>query len=273
MKSDSNTPTNSVTANTRQLALVTGASGGIGAEIAKILATKGYDLVLVARSEPGLQVVASAAATAGAASTIITADLAQPGAGHRLSQELNQRGMHIDVLVNNAGFADFGEMWSADASKLDQMITLNIATLTELMHDLLPAMVANKRGRVMNLASTAAFFPGPLMAVYYATKAYVLSISEGVNEELRGTGVTVTAVCPGPTESGFQAKAEMESSKLVKGRKIPSAHTVAAAAVHATLAGKPVAVIGVKNKLSVLTPRFLPRRFIPGIIKKAQAVH
>jgi uncharacterized protein len=139
------------------------------------------------------------------------------------------------------------------------------------MHDLIPAMVSKGNGRVMNLASTAAFFPGPLMAVYYATKGYVLSLSEGVNEELRGTGVTVTAVCPGPTESGFQAKAEMEASKLVKGRKIPSAHSVAEAAVKATLAGKPVAVIGVKNKLNVLSPKFLPRFLIPGIVKKAQA--
>jgi uncharacterized protein len=255
----------------RPLALVTGASGGIGAEIAKVLAAQGHDLVLVARSEPGLRTVADAARTSGASSTVITADLAQPGAGHRLAQELKDRGLHIDVLVNNAGFADFGEMWKADAEKLDQMITLNISTLTELMRDLLPDMVAKRSGRVMNLASTAAFFPGPLMAVYYATKGYVLSLSEGVNEELKGTGVTVTAVCPGPTESGFQAKAEMEASKLVNGRKIPSAQSVAEAAVKATMAGKPVAVIGSKNKLNVLSPRFLPRRLIPGIVKKAQA--
>ncbi len=257
--------------SSRPLALVTGASGGIGAEIAKVLAAQGHDLVLVARSEAGLQTVATAAAANGAKSTVITADLAQPGAGHRLAQELNTRGLTIDVLVNNAGFADFGEMWKADAAKLDQMITLNVGTLTELMHDLIPTMVANKRGRIMNIASTAAFFPGPLMAVYYATKGYVLSLSEGVNEELKGTGVTVTAVCPGPTESGFQAKAEMESSKLVKGRKIPTAHSVAEAAVKATLAGKPVAVIGFKNRLNVLSPKFLPRFLIPGIVKKAQA--
>jgi uncharacterized protein len=267
----SDSPRSPLDRGLRPLALVTGASGGIGAEIAKVLAAQGHDLVLVARSEPGLQSVATAALASGAQSTVITADLAQPGAGHLLAQELKSRGLRIEVLVNNAGFADFGEMWKADATKLDQMITLNVGTLTELMRDLLPDMVANKRGRVMNLASTAAFFPGPLMAVYYATKGYVLSLSEGVNEELKGTGVTVTAVCPGPTESGFQAKAEMEASKLVKNRKIPSAHSVAEAAVKATMAGKAVAVIGTKNKLNVLSPKFLPRRLIPGIVKKAQA--
>ncbi len=260
-----------MTQTSRPLALVTGASGGIGAEIAKVFAARGHDLVLVARSEPGLQAVAQSATASGATSTIITADLAQPGAGHRLAEEIARRGLHIDVLVNNAGFADFGEMWKADPAKLDQMILLNVATLTELMHDLIPAMITKRSGRVMNLASTAAFFPGPLMAVYYATKGYVLSLSEGVNEELRGTGVTVTAVCPGPTESGFQAKAEMEASKLVKNRKIPSAQSVAEAAVKATMAGKPVAVIGFKNKLNVLSPKFLPRFLIPGIVKKAQA--
>jgi uncharacterized protein len=125
----------------------------------------------------------------------------------------------------------------------------------------------------LNVASTAAFFPGPLMAVYYATKAYVLSVSEAVGEELKGTGVTVTALCPGPTASGFQAAAAMEDSKLVKGRKIPSAQSVADDAIKALFAGKPVIVTGWKNKLNVLSPRFLPRGLVPGIVKKAQAAN
>ncbi len=258
----------------RPLALITGASGGIGEALARSLAAKGHDLMLVARSEQKLQALADELQrTQNIRARSMTADLGVPGAGHALAKRLAHDNVLVDVLVNNAGFADFGTFHEADAAKLDSMISLNIATLTELMHDLLPIMVRRKRGRVLNVASTAAFFPGPLMAVYYATKAYVLSISEAVGEELKGTGVTVTALCPGPTASGFQAVAAMENSKLVKGRKIPSAQSVADEAVKAMLAGKPVIVTGWKNKLNVLSPRFLPRRMVPGIVKKAQAAN
>jgi uncharacterized protein len=258
---------------TRPLALVTGASSGIGAEIAKVLASKQHNLVLVARTESALDQVAAEVAKLGSTATVLTADLATPGAGHRLAQDLATRGLVIDVLVNNAGFADFGEFHLGDATKLDRMIALNIATLTELMRDLIPGMVSRGSGRVMNVASIAAFMPGPLMAVYYATKAYVLSVSEGVHEELKGTGVTVTALCPGPTESAFQATADMGESKLVKGRKIMGAHTVAIQGVDAMLRGKPVAVIGFKNKILSVTPKLTPRRFIPASVKRAQAAH
>jgi uncharacterized protein len=257
---------------TRFLALVTGASGGIGEAIARELAARNHDLVLVARSQKQLDALAAVlAAKHGISVTVIAADLSIAGAGHRLATELSTRQLRVDVLVNNAGFADFGNMWEADAAKLDQMLVLNVATLTELMHDLLPDMVARKAGRVMNVASTAAFMPGPLMAVYYASKAYVLSVSEAVNEELKGTGVTVTALCPGPTESGFQAKAAMENSKLVKGRKIMDTSEVARKGVDALLKGKPVAVIGFKNKIQAITPKLTPRRLIPGFVKRAQA--
>ena len=255
----------------RPIALVTGASGGIGESIAREFAAKGYDLVLVARTKDRLDALAAdLRASYGAQSTVIAMDLAATDAGHRLATDVLARGIAIDMLVNNAGFADYGNLWEANGEKIDQMIRLNMATLTELMHDLLPAMVARGSGRVMNIASTAAFLSGPLMAVYYATKAYVLSLSEAVNEELKGTGVTVTAVCPGPTESGFQAKAEMEASKLFKGAKIMDVDTVARVAVSSTLKGKPVAVVGLKNKLTVLSPRFLPRRLVPAVVKRAQ---
>jgi uncharacterized protein len=257
--------------SSRPLALVTGASGGIGESIARTLAARGYDLMLVARTEERLDAIAvELSSSHGTKSTVIAMDLAGPDAGHRLSADVLARGIAVDVLVNNAGFADYGSLWEANAEKLDEMIRLNIATLTELMHDLLPGMVERGSGRVMNIASTAAFLPGPLMAVYYASKAYVLHLSEAVNEELKGTGVTVTAVCPGPTESGFVAKAEMETSKLFKGA-IMDTDTVARCAVSATLKGTPVAVVGLKNKFTVLSPRFLPRRIVPGIVKKAQA--
>ncbi len=256
----------------RPLALVTGASGGIGEELARELAAKGHDLVLVARSTGKLQGLADdLSAKHSIAAHVLTADLGHAGAGHALASELKAKGLDIDVLVNNAGFADFGEMWKADAPKLDSMIALNMAVLTELMHDLIPSMVSRGRGRVMNVASTAAFFPGPLMGVYYATKAYVLSLSEATHEELKGTGVTVTALCPGPTQSGFQAAASLEHSKLFKGRALPTAQHVAELGVAAMLKGKPVAVIGAKNKLSVMSPRFMPRSLVPGMVKRAQA--
>lgn len=256
----------------RPIALVTGASGGIGAAIARELAAKGFDLVLVARTKDRLdELDAELGSVHGATSTVIAMDLSATDAGHRLATEVLGRGIEVDMVVNNAGFADYGVLWKANGEKIDQMIRLNMATLTELMHDLLPGMVARKSGQIMNIASTAAFLPGPLMAVYYATKAYVLSLSEAVNEELKGTGVTVTAVCPGPTESGFQAKAELESSKLFQGGKIMDVDTVARYAVSSTLKGKPVAVVGPKNKLVVFSPRFLPRRLLPGIVKRAQS--
>ncbi len=258
--------------STRPLALVTGASGGIGEELARELAAKGHDLVLVARSTGKLQALGDDLSSKhGVTVDALTADLGHAGAGHALAAELTAKGLNIDVLVNNAGFADFGEMWKADAPKLDSMIALNMAVLTELMHDLIPSMVSRGHGRVMNVASTAAFFPGPLMGVYYATKAYVLSLSEATHEELKGSGVTVTALCPGPTQSGFQAAAAMENSKLVKGRKMPTAQHVAELGVAAMLKGRSVAVIGGKNRLSVLSPRFMPRSMVPGMVKRAQA--
>lgn len=200
-------------------------------------------------------------------------DLAVAGAGSALAHEVERRGLVVDVLVNNAGFADFGDFAAADLSKLLSMVQLNVVTLTELTHRLLPSMISRRRGRVLNLASTAAFFPGPGMSVYYATKAYVLSLSEALAEELKGTGVTVTALCPGPTQTGFQARAAMERSKLVRNRKIPGAAEVARFGVDAMLAGKPTAVVGLRNRLLVLSPRFLPRRMVPGIVAKAQAAH
>jgi uncharacterized protein len=263
---------NNNSASHRPTAVVTGASGGIGAELARELATKGHDLVLVARSTAQLETLAAELQSMHTISAqIITADLGKPGAGHALALDLAQRGIAVDVLVNNAGYADFGNMWEADAQKLDGMLTLNMGALTELMHDLIPGMVARKSGRVLNVASTAAFMPGPLMAAYYASKAYVLSLSEGVNEELKGTGVTVSALCPGPTQSGFQAAAAMEDSKLVKGKKIMSASKVAELGIAGMLKGKPVIVTGFKNKLQAISPKFTPRKLIPGMVKKAQA--
>ena len=156
------------------------------------------------------------------------------------------------------------------------MIQVNIAALTDLTHRFLPGMVERRRGRVLNVASTAAFIPGPLMAVYYASKAYVLSFSEALNEELRGSGVNVTALCPGPVETGFQDRARMQDSKLITGNSpmlapMMSADAVAREGVDAMFAGQAVRVVGLMNKLQTLTPRFLPRSVMPRIVKQLQA--
>jgi short-subunit dehydrogenase len=258
------------TTPTRPRALVTGASGGIGEALARELASRGHDLVLVARSAGKLQALADELAAAhGVSAQVVTADLAVPGAATELAARLE--GTQVDVLVNNAGFGDFGEFATADPAKISQMVQLNVATLTDLTRAFLPPMLARSKGRVLNVGSTAGFMPGPLMAVYYATKAYVLSFGEAVANELRGTGVTLTTLCPGPVETGFQSGADMGSSKLVKGKRLMSAATCARIAVDATLKGKPVIVAGTSNKLQAMSPRFLPRRLVPGMVRRAQA--
>lgn len=253
----------------RPLALVTGASGGIGLSLARELASRGHDLVLVARSEARLAALAGElAGRHGVACTVLPADLSVRDAADRLADELDRRGLAVDVLVNNAGFGLFGRHVDTALGDEQQMIDVNVVTLTRLTKRLLPGMVARGRGRVLNVASTAAFQPGPYMAVYYATKAYVLSYSEALAEELAGTGVGVTALCPGPTASGFQDKAAMHDSALVKGKRLPTADEVAAYGVRALLAGRRVAVPGLMNRLMVQSVRFTPRRIVTALVAR-----
>ncbi|MBS2030802.1 MAG: SDR family oxidoreductase [Deltaproteobacteria bacterium] len=252
-------------------ALVTGASGGIGADLARELARSGFDLILVARSEGKLEDLGEELAKAhGISFHVLTSDLAAPDAAKKLVDELASRKLQVDVLVNNAGYALFGAFTETDAVDEAKMIQLNIMALTQLSKLLLPGMVERKSGRIMNVASTAAFQPGPLMAVHYATKAYVLSFSEAIAEELRGSGVSVTALCPGPTKSGFQARAKMEESKLVKGKAIMDSATVARAGVEGLLAGKAVVIPGAKNYWLAQSVRFMPRSVVVRAVKQAQ---
>jgi uncharacterized protein len=243
-------------------ALITGASSGIGLEIARVLASD-HDVVLSARSESALQELAR---ELGGNARVVVADLSDPAGAGRLASEVPD----VDVLVNNAGFGDFGHFATAAPDRIDQMIELNVGSLTRLSRLYLPAMLQRGSGRIMNVASTAAFQPGPLMAVYYATKAYVLSFSEALAEETRGTGVTVTALCPGPTTSGFQASAEMEQSGLVKGRKLATSASVAAFGVKAMNRGDVVAVPGFQNKVLAASVRFSPRPVIRRVVHKIQ---
>ena len=243
-------------------ALITGASSGIGLEIARILAVD-HDVVLAARSADAL---GQLAAELGSNARIVVVDLGDPSGAAKLTADVPD----VDVLVNSAGVGDFGEFAAASPEKLDHMIELNVTSLTRLCRAYLPRMLQRGAGRILNVASTAAFQPGPLMAVYYASKAYVLSLSEALAEETRGTGVSVTALCPGPTASGFQAGAAMEDSKLVSGKKLPTAAKVAAAGVKAMQRGDVVAVPGLQNKLLAASIRFSPRPVVRRLVHKMQ---
>ena len=243
-------------------AVVTGASGGIGLEIARVLAPD-HDLVLVARSADKLQALATELGGA----QVVAADLSTAAGVGAVTGAVTD----ADILVNNAGVGDFGPFAEADPERTDQMIQLNVTSLTALTRHFLPGMLARREGRILNVASTASFQPGPLMAVYYATKAYVLSFSEALTEETRGTGVTVTALCPGPTASGFQAAADMELSPLVANRRLPTSAEVAAFGVKAMQRGDAVAVPGVMNKLMAESVRFSPRFVTRRLVHKLQA--
>ena len=191
-----------------QTALVTGASAGIGVDLAECFAADGYNLVLAARTESALRQVADRLAAAyHVTATPIVADLQSIGGGTRLAEEIARRGLSVDVVVNNAGYGVAGAFDRSEAAAQLGMIDLNDRTLVELTHIYWPRMLANGRGGVLNVASTAAFQPGPLMAVYYASKAFVLSFSEALWEEARGTGVHVSCLCPGPTVSLFRERA------------------------------------------------------------------
>ena len=244
-------------------AIVTGASSGIGRELARLLAADGHRLVLVARRSDSLDALAKELEGARA----IEADLADPSTPARLAAEVPD----VDVLVNNAGIGDFGPFAEADLAKTMGLLQLNVGAVTELTRRYLPGMLERGHGKVLNLASTAAFQPGPLMAAYYASKAYVLSFSEAVAEEVRGSGVTVTALCPGPTATGFQAGAEMEGSKLVRDRKLPTAAEVARAGYHAMQRGDVVAVVGARNRVLAASIRFTPRPLVRRMVHRMQA--
>lgn len=252
-------------------ALVTGASGGIGLEFAKLLAKDDYNLVLVARSRDKLdQIKAELEKRRGITVRVIAKDLADPRAPEEIYAELGQVGVPIDILVNNAGYALYNPYAEEDKQKIIDMLQVNIMALSNLTRLFLPAMLERKHGRVLNMGSTAAFVPGPLMAVYYASKAYVLSFSEALAEEVKGTGVTVTVLCPGATESGFQKRAGMEGSRLVSGRQLPSAASVARAGYDAMMKGKTLEVPGLGNKAVPFFARLTPRSLIPTMVRRSQ---
>jgi uncharacterized protein len=261
-----------MTAN-RKTALITGASGGIGEALARTLAQHGYNLILVARTISKLESLgAELSAKNGVETTSISSDLSAFDASEKLIAELENRSLKVDVLVNNAGFGEFGDFATGDPIKQQQMISLNILTLTMLTRALLPKMLEQKFGRIMNVASTAAFQPGPLMSVYYATKAYVLSFSEALCEELLGSGVTVTALCPGPTESEFHVRADMQDSKLLQSKtlSVMTSREVAEQGIAALERGQRIVIPGLMNQIMAQSSRLLPRAIVPRIVKSMQ---
>ena len=256
----------------RGTALVTGASGGIGLELARVLAREGYDVVLVARNAEHLNEYAhSFERDYHVRAVPLALDLATADAPQRVVEALAEHGLVIDVLVNNAGFATFGLFAETPLEAELEELQLNVVTLTALTKLLLRPMLARHAGRILNVASTAAFLPGPYMAVYYATKAYVLSFSEALAHELRGSGVTVTCLCPGATASGFVARANMEQSGLVAGRRLPDAASVAAYGIAAMHRGTTLAIPGLANKALPWLIRIVPRGLAPRIVARVQA--
>jgi short-subunit dehydrogenase len=251
-------------------ALITGASGGIGYELALLLARDGFDCILVARSHDRLSELATRLESEHHVKTFVLAkDLASPSALDEIYEEVTAATLTVDVLVNNAGFPVFGLFSETDLQKELDMLQVNVVALTALTKLFVKGMVDRKSGRILNLASTAAFEPGPLMAVYYASKAYVLSFSEALANELHGTGVTVTALCPGPTRTGFQKRGEMEDSRLVQGQ-IASARSVAEAGYRGLMAGKTIVIPGFTNKLVPWVVRLSPRNMVPAVVRRMQ---
>lgn len=257
------------------LAVITGASTGIGRELAFECAKDGYELVLVARSLPALQKVADEVKSrTGRASRLIALDLTEPSGPQRLFDAVAGDGAGIEMLINNAGFGLAGFFHELDTVAQINMIQLNVTALTHLTRLFMPGFIARgitgKKSYVMNIASTAAFQPGPLMAVYFATKAYVVSFTEALHNEVKDKGVVVTAVCPGATKTEFQNRAGLNASKLFSGPNVMDAATVAAKGYRAMKAGRPLIVTGTLNAVMAVLVRLVPLQFAASMARKFQ---
>lgn len=239
-------------------ALITGASSGIGKKLAYLCAQGGNDVILVARRDEKLELIKTDITQKFLVKVyVIISDLTETGAVATLMQDIGNLDLTVDILINNAGVGQYGLFHEGEWDKFRDMISLNVAAVTELTHQLLPPMIERGSGRVLNVASMAGFAPGPLQAVYYATKAYVLSFSEAIYNETRGTGVTVTALCPGPTQTEFMEHAGVEGVLVFKSQARPG--KVAKVGYNAMMKGKRLAIPGLYNKLLALLSRVLPR--------------
>lgn len=255
----------------RRTALVTGASSGLGVQFVRRFAADGCDVVLVARSGAVMEELAAEIEERhGVRTVVFPKDLSEPHAAADVMANIEERGVQVDALVNNAGFSTYGPFAQTDLDTTMQMLHVNMLTLTELTRRCLPGMIERGWGRVLNLGSVGSFGPAPMTAAYAATKAYVLSLSLALREELKGTGVTVTALCPGPTETGFQGRAEMAESALVAGKDLPGSVQVADAGYEAMTRGRPYLVTGASSRMFAFGSRFLPRTTAGRIAGQAQ---
>jgi uncharacterized protein len=244
------------------VALITGASAGLGAELARLFAKDKHDLLLVARRLDRLEALAQQLEDAhGIRAHVLACDLGMPDGSAKVVAEAQRLGLEIDFLVNNAGFGTSGAFATSDPARELELVQVNIATLVELTRSLVAPMVARKRGRILNMGSTAGFQAGPFMATYYASKAFVNLFTEALSYELRGTGVTATVSCPGATATEFAMVAGNEKSRLFRMGAAPAAQ-VAAEAYKAMHAGKPMIVHGLKNKLVLQSLRVSPRAVV-----------
>lgn len=252
-------------------ALITGASSGLGSDFARILGGMRYELILVARDLDRMKVHADALSRDyGVQCHVIRFDLSQADSAQGLFDTLESKKLQIDVLINNAGSGLWGAFSSSDLDSLRRMLQLNMNTLAELTRLFLPGMIARGGGRILNVASTAAFQPGPLMAAYYASKSFVLHLGEAVAEEVHGTGVTVTTLCPGPTKTEFFERANMGNSRL-KQMVMADSMTCARRGIDAMFQGRILAVDGWMNWILTLSPRLLPRAIIRIVTGKLNA--
>lgn len=252
-------------------ALITGASGGLGVHFAELFAKDGYDLVLVARSEEKLNnLKACLEDRYGVQVFVCVKDLAKHNAAEEVAAFIKEQDLEIDALINNAGFADFGAYADADWQRQHDMVQVNIMALIQLTRCFLKPMIQRGRGRIMNVASLAAFQPGPLMSVYYATKSFVLSFTEALSVELRGTGVKVSALCPGPTETGFEKNGHLGNSGLFKNLSVASALEVAAYGYLKLKKGQTIAIPGLMNKLIVTASKYAPRSMARNLVYMIQ---
>ena len=249
-----------------QAALVTGASGGIGYELAKLLAHDHHNLILVARSGSKLaQIADELQRQFGVSVKAIPLDLAAPPAPQFLFDQLQREDVAVDILVNNAAYGKFGEFADIPLEETLGQIQLNVTALTHLTKLFLAPMIERRSGKIMNVASTAGFQPGPLMAVYYATKAYVIWFSEALANELKGSGVNVTCFCPGATETGFAKRADTEGTRLFKQMGPMDAKTVAQDGYRGLMKGKGLVISGFHNWLLAESVRFAPRKVVTSI--------
>ncbi|MEZ6056446.1 MAG: SDR family oxidoreductase [Planctomycetaceae bacterium] len=255
----------------QETVVITGASSGIGEGLARRFAAEGSQLILVARSVDRLEKLADELRQRhGCSVRVIPKDLSHHGAAKELFDEIQQESAVVDVLINNAGFGQMDLFERIPFERHTDMLELNVVALTQLTRLFLPGMIERKRGQILNVGSTASFQPGPNASVYYASKAYVLSFSEGLAEELRGTGVTVTCLCPGPTKTGFGDEADMNKTLLFK-LAMPL-EPVVRGAYSALRKGKTVLVTGIQNKFGALSVRFMPRFVVRKLLKAMQPV-